>query len=154
MSPSQTIAPVFLARRESKSIQIPISLTGENRKTAETVALIDCGASGCFVDTALVTHLCWQTTQLAVPRTANNVDGITNENGLIRLTVSLTLWIGDKDECRNFYVIQCGNEDVILGLPWLCKANPIIDWASGMVKLPDAKPNRPLEDAVTQRYFK
>jgi len=77
-----------------------------------------------------------------------------NENGLIRLTVSLTLQIGDKDEHRNFYVIQCRNEDVILGLPWLREANLIIDWASGMVELPDAKPSRPLEDAVTQRYFK
>jgi len=53
--------------------------------------------------------------------------------------VSLTLWIGDKDERHNFYVIQCGNEDVILGLPWLREANPIIDWVSGTVELPDAK---------------
>ena len=68
--------------------------------------------------------------------------------------MSLTLQIGDKDERRNFYVIQCGNEDVILGLPWLHEANPIIYWASGTVELPDAKPSRPLEDAVTQRYFK
>jgi len=82
------------------------------------------------------------------------VDGTTNKNGLIRLTVSLTLRIGDKDERHNFYVIQCGNEDVILGLPWLHKANPIIDWASGTVELPDAKPSQPLEDAVTQHYFK
>jgi len=83
VSPSQTIAPVFVAGRESKSIQIPISLTGANRKTAETIALVDCGASGCFVDTALVTRLGWQTTRLAVPRTAYNMDGTTNENGLI-----------------------------------------------------------------------
>jgi len=50
---------------------------------------------------------------------AYNVDRTTNENGLIQRTVSLTLRIGDKDEHRNFYVIQCRNEDVILGLPWL-----------------------------------
>jgi len=100
VSPSQTIAPVFVAGRESKSIQIPISLTGANCKIAETVALVDCGASGCLVDTALVTCLGWQTTRLAVPRTA-----------------SLTLRIGDMDERHNFYVIQCGNEDIILGLP-------------------------------------
>jgi len=154
VSPSQTIAPVFVAGRESKSIQIPISLTGANCKTAETVALVDCGASGCFVDTALVTRLGWQTTWFAVLRTAYNVDGTMNENGLIWLMVSLTLWIGDKDERHNFYVIQCGNEDIILGLPWLWEANPIIDWASGMVELPDAKPSRPLEDIVTQHNFK
>ena len=53
--------------------------------------------------------------------------------------VSLTLRIGDKDEHCNFYIIQCGNEDVILGLPWLQEANSIIDWTTGMVELPDAK---------------
>jgi len=137
VSPSHTIVPVFVASRESKSIQIPISLTGENRKTAETQALVDCGASGCFVDVALVTCLGWKTTRLASPRTAYNVDEIPNNNSLIQLTVSLTLWIGDKDERCAFYVIQCGNEDVILGLPWLQEANPSIDWAAGTVVLPD-----------------
>jgi len=78
------------------------------------------------------------------------MDGTTNENSLIRLTVSLTLRIGDKDERRSFYVIQCRNKDVILGLPWLREANPTIDWTSGMIELPDAKPSQPLEDAVTQ----
>jgi len=62
VSPSLSIAPVFVAGRESKSIQIPISFTGENRKTAETQALVDCRASGCFVDAALVTRLGWQMT--------------------------------------------------------------------------------------------
>ena len=59
---------------------------------------------------------------------------------MIRLTVSLTLQIGDKDEHQTFYVIQCGNKDMILGLPWLQEANPFIDWATGTVALPDAKP--------------
>ena len=71
---------------------------------------------------------------------AYNVDGTTNENGLIRLTVSLTLQIEDKDEHHTFYDIQCGNEDVILGLPWLCEANPSINWTAGTVALPDSKP--------------
>jgi len=65
-------------------------------------------------------------------------------------SVSLTLWIGDKDERHALYVIQCGNENAILGLPWLHDANPIIDWATDMVELPDLKLSRPLEDAVTQ----
>jgi len=154
VSPPLSILPVFVASRESKSIQIPISLTGENHKTAETQALVDCGTSGCFVDAALVAHLGWQMTQLATPGTAYNVDGTPNNNSLIQLMVSLTLLIGDRDEQCAFYVIQCGNEDVILGLPWLCKANPSIDWATGTVKLLDAKPSQPLESAETMRYLK
>jgi len=83
VSPPLVIAPVFVAGRESKSIQIPISLTGENRKTTEIQALVDCEASGCFVDAALVTRLGWQTTRLASPWTAYNFNGTPNNNGLI-----------------------------------------------------------------------
>jgi len=154
VSPSHTIAPVFVAGRESKSIQIPISLTGENCKTTETQALVDCRASGCFVDAVLVAHLDWQTTWLASLRTAYNIDGTPNNNGLIQLMVSLTLWIGDKDERRAFYIIQCRNKDTILGLSWLHKANPSIDWAAGMVALPDSKPKQPSESAETMQYLK
>jgi len=154
VSPSHTIVPVFVAGRESKSIQIPISLTGENHKTTETQALVNCGASGCFVDAALVTHLGWHTTRLASPWTAYNVNGTLNNNGLIRLTVSLTLQIGDKDEHRAFYVIQCGNKDIILGLPWLREANPVINWAAGTVVLPDSKLRRLPESTETMHYLK
>jgi len=73
VSPSLSIAPIFVAGRESKSIQIPISLIGANHKTAETVALVNCGAFGCFVNTTLVAHLGWQTIRLAAPQTAYNV---------------------------------------------------------------------------------
>jgi len=83
MSPSLAIVPVFVASRETKSIQIPISLTGANHKTAETQALIDCRASGCFVDAALVARLGWQMTRLATPQMAYNVNGTTNKNDLI-----------------------------------------------------------------------
>jgi len=127
VSPPLSIAPVFVAGRESKSIQIPISLTGANHKTVETVALINCGAFGCFVDGALVAWLGWKMTQLDALQTAYNVNGTPNNNGLIWNSVSLTLWIGDKDEQHAFYIIQCGNKDAILGLHWLHNANPSID---------------------------
>ena len=90
------------------------------------MTLVNCGASGCFVDAALVAHLGWQMTWLGILRMVYNVDGTPNNNGLIQLMISFTLWIGDKDEHCTFYVIQCGNEDAILGLPWLCKAPLLI----------------------------
>jgi len=83
VSPSLSIVPVFVAGRESKSIQISISLTGKNCKTAEIQALVDCRASGCFVDAALVTRSGWQMTQLASLWTAYNDDETLNNNGLI-----------------------------------------------------------------------
>jgi len=62
VSPPLSIVPVFIASRKSKSIQIPILLTGANCITAETIALVDCGASGCFFNAALVACLGWEMT--------------------------------------------------------------------------------------------
>jgi len=51
------------------------------------------------------------------------------------------------------YIIQCRNDDVILDLPWLCNANPIVNWATGTGELPDSKLSQPLEDAEIQWYL-
>ena len=36
-----------------------------------------------------------------------------------------------------FHIINCGNENVILGTPWLEKVNPQINWTKRMVNIPD-----------------
>ncbi|KIN93695.1 hypothetical protein M404DRAFT_50066, partial [Pisolithus tinctorius Marx 270] len=40
--------------------------------------------------------------------------------------------------------INCGTENVILGLPWLQENNPAIDWRMGMLSI-DEKTNRSKE---------
>ena len=36
----------------------------------------------------------------------------------------------------DFLITNLGGEAVILGLPWLCKVNPTIDWQKGWVHVP------------------
>ncbi|KAA1479212.1 hypothetical protein DENSPDRAFT_886534 [Dentipellis sp. KUC8613] len=49
-------------------------------------------------------------------------------------------------DCVEFLVTDLGPEDVILGLPWLRKVNPQIDWTNGEVKLEAA--GTPAEDFI------
>jgi hypothetical protein len=43
--------------------------------------------------------------------------------------------IGNTAKKINFFITGIGPEDIILGLPWLKEANPIIDWEEGKITL-------------------
>ena len=74
---------------------------------------------------------------------------------MIRFRIQLTLRIGEKEETRWFHLLHLGNENLILGLPWLCDANPIINWTTGKVHLPSGRnvPRHDSPDATYQRYL-
>ncbi|PIL25062.1 hypothetical protein GSI_12951 [Ganoderma sinense ZZ0214-1] len=51
--------------------------------------------------------------------------------------------IGDHREKVVFVVMDIGDEDVIIGLDWLCEHNPEVDWERGSLRLsrcPEACP--------------
>jgi hypothetical protein len=56
-----------------------------------------------------------------------NVDGTYNENGAITERCLIPFRINDRIMTERFYVTALGDQNLILGLPWLEKHNPIID---------------------------
>jgi hypothetical protein len=57
-----------------------------------------------------------------------NVDGSINTNGDINEKCLITFRSSDKEMTEWFYVTATGDQNLILGLPWLKNRNPIIDW--------------------------
>ena len=55
--------------------------------------------------------------RLSQPLKAQNVDGSTNQGGIIHHKVTLHLQITETKEKREFLVVNCGQENLILGLP-------------------------------------
>jgi hypothetical protein len=70
----------------------------------------------------------WRTSILKSPIKVRNVDGTYNENGVITERCLIPFRINDKIMTEWFYVMALGDQNLILGLPWLEKHNPIIDW--------------------------
>ena len=141
---------MFVSGKSSSSITIPVTLYPPNNtafKIVETKVLIDSGATGCFIDYATVVACDIPTTRLKTPLRASNVDGTPNQNGLIRKKATIILRIGETTELRDFLVIDCGKDDVILGLPWLRDRNPEIDWSTGFVRMTDEEPTSQDSDA-------
>ena len=70
----------------------------------------------------------WRRSILKTPIKVRNVDGTYNENGAITERCLIPFRIKDKTMTEWFYVTMIGDQDLILGLPWLEKHNPIINW--------------------------
>ena len=127
----------------------------ENRKIAETTALVDSGATICCIDLHFVRRMKWPLLKLGKPILARNADGTSNKGGMIRYQVDLNLRIDNKNSPQRFFVMDLGNKNtIILGHPWLAKTNPIINWMARMVKLKGTPvPRHDDPKVLEQRYL-
>jgi hypothetical protein len=53
-------------------------------------------------------------------------------------STTLFVDIGKVNQKVTFHVMDCGNENVILGFPWLRNANPTIDWDRQTLTIPES----------------
>jgi hypothetical protein len=134
--PKVPIAPVFVSDPNAQSIHIPISIYAtEGAQIVDTFALVDSGATGRLINRDLVQKGRSPCYIFLVPfahRTLmEHIIAVA-----IRHKVSIFVRISDAEERREFLVLNCGKENMILGLPWLHETNPTINWASGEVHIP------------------
>jgi hypothetical protein len=73
-------------------------------------------------------------TKLEYPITARNMDGTENKQGTIRYYMDLELQVNGKTNMEQFLITGLGNQKIILGLPWLQKHNPEINWKEGTLQ--------------------
>jgi len=68
-----------------------------------------------------------------------NIDGTLNQAGSITHYARLGLTVDEVETWTDFLVTELGGENVILGLPWLRKVNPQVDWEKGRIYVPKQK---------------
>lgn len=120
----------------AKSMRIPVIL--KTKQIAGALpALIDCGAQGKFIHRRAVKQLGLIEQKLSKPIKVYNVDGTPNALGYIRNFVTVDLDIEGRKQREELLVTQLGKQDLILGINWLQKHNPRIDWVKGTLTFPD-----------------
>ncbi|KDN41653.1 hypothetical protein RSAG8_07331, partial [Rhizoctonia solani AG-8 WAC10335] len=67
------------------------------------------------------------------------LDGSKTKLGKIWKKVILEFNLGNQNSSSELLVCDIGEHNAILGLPWLTKENPNIDWKTGELYIP--KPN-------------
>ena len=125
--------PVELRRTitTEREVQIPVRVQGPVN-TIEVEALLDSGATGCFVDKSWALDRRLQLSKLVKPVPVLNDDGTRNQEGDITHYVLLTVGVGKHAEKLWCAVTCLGKVPLILGHDWLKKHNPDIDWTTSV----------------------
>jgi hypothetical protein len=127
---------VIDANTSSQQLQLEVELqTTDTERTFRLHCLLDCGASGLFLDKDYVARHQIPTRKLSRPIPVLNVDGTPNGAGAITDVVNVILRYNDHSERTTFAVTSLGKQDMILGHPWLPQHNPEVDWKTGEVKM-------------------
>jgi hypothetical protein len=116
------------------SIEIGVTLRG-TQKTAGLTAVVDSGATGNVINVTMIQKHRIKRIKIREPLNLINANGT---KGLITHKVQLQMTVGTKPhihkEYVQFYIGDIGNNDVLLGMPWLRKHNPSINWIDGTIK--------------------
>jgi hypothetical protein len=100
-----------------------------------TQALIDCSATGCFIDIEWANLNNIPTCPLTNPIPVYNVDGTANDTGAITDIADVILRYKQHSEHTQLAVTHLGKQSLILGYNWLCNHNPEINWQTKDVKM-------------------
>jgi hypothetical protein len=83
--------------------------------------------------------------KLRKPQITRNTDGTLNKQGVVTHKAIINLRINGKEEPTSFFIAGLGKDNVILGLTWFRKNNPIVNWKEGTLR------DRPRLSEVLQR---
>jgi hypothetical protein len=113
-------------------VEIESTDTAVKRRTQ---ALIDCGATGCFIDIEWAKLNNIPTRPLTNPIPVYNVNSSANEAGAITDIADVILRYEQHSERTQLAVTRLGKQSLILGYNWLRNNNPEINWQMKDVKM-------------------
>jgi len=102
-------------------------------KRADTVALLDSGATKNFMSLQYAKYLQLPIKVLPEPRRLFNVDGTQNKAGDLKYYTDLHTRTGTSQRTLRYFLLDLGENQVILGYPWFVATQPKIDWARGWI---------------------
>jgi hypothetical protein len=102
-------------------------------KRAETIALVDSGATENFMNLSYAKWLKLPIKQLPQPRKLFNVDGTQNKSGELQFYTDLQVRNSGQTHSLRFFLSNLGEHKAILGYPWFAAVQPKIDWKWGWI---------------------
>jgi len=119
-----------------REVTVKIGLERIDTQEGITVeALLDSGATGLVMSSEFAKKQGFKLKKLERPMNVRNVDGSLNKEEPIENTVEVNIYYQEHRERTEIDVIGGQKWMVILGMTWLVRHNPEIDWRTGEVKM-------------------
>jgi len=100
---------------------------------ADTKALVDSGATDCFMSENFVQRMKLGKRPLQKTRKIWNIDNMPNQAGDITHYTNLDVQTSGIQKTMQFLVTNIGNKDIILGYPWMAAFEPKFVWRYGTI---------------------
>src|SRR6266849_4706744 len=126
----RTLFPQAVFMPKERSIQAKVHIQSRTLHQP-MLALLDSGATDNFISPDVVEHFKVPTCILPAPRTIRNVDGTRNSIGSVTKTAQMWISYNNQTHLHNFYVVELGADDMLLGMPFFATTNPKINWTAG-----------------------
>ncbi|GLB39276.1 putative retrotransposable element tf2 155 kda protein type 1-like [Lyophyllum shimeji] len=107
--------------------------TTDTGRTFGTKALIDSGATGCYIGEKYAREQGLNLERLSYPIPVYNADNSPNDGGPISYVVTLRMNIAEHVETLTLAVTNTGHNNILLGHAWLRRHNPTIDWVTSAI---------------------
>ena len=114
-------------------MRVPVSIC-TRYFMANKKALIDSGATDNFIHPAFAKRLGLAMTPLEKPKQIYNIDNTSNKAGSITHSLKLKVTTKGIDKIMRFLVTDIGNEDILLGYPWLATFKPKFGWKDAIIE--------------------
>ena len=108
-----------------------------NGPDVSTRIFINCGANINCIDYNFAKKHKVNLRKLEKPLPVNNIDGTLNKKGQVTHIASFFIKIGGIIHKETFHTMKCGKDNLILGLPWLNRINPQINWKNKHIEISD-----------------
>ncbi|KAJ1141817.1 hypothetical protein NDU88_008145 [Pleurodeles waltl] len=115
---------------------LPVTLHLPDGRQERTLALLDCGASGIYMDKTWATTQQIPTRPKEIPEQVHTVDGfLISSDPADTTTMTLSLQFGKHHEHISFDLMSSPNHTIILGIPWFIRHNPYVNWETRTISL-------------------
>src|SRR5580704_18543164 len=124
----------------TEQIYFPISLDGKEWKTRAT-GMIDSGAATLAISRKLVAKKGIPMVPLKRSIVMKNADNSLNRAGKVTHKIYAKMTIQGHTSLNQFLVTDIGDTDVIIGIDWMKRHNPLIDWEKETIVFPKCEAN-------------
>jgi hypothetical protein len=118
----------------SLAVEVEIESTDTTVRRCNQV-LIDCSATGCFIDIEWAKLNNVPMRPLTKPIPVYNVNGTANDAGMTTDIADIILRYQNHSERTQLAVTRLGKQSLILGYNWLWNHNPEINWQTKDIKM-------------------